>query len=61
MVKTHLRSSKKNNRSPEIVYCNQSKRSKEEEFLLIDSDEQINVVANLIKSKITEIKNPYSS
>ena len=51
----------KKQRSPEIVYCNQSERSKEEEFLLIDSDEQINVVANLIKSKITEIKNTYSS
>ena len=61
MVKTHLRSSKKTQRSPEIVYCNQSGRSKEEEFLLIDSDEQINVVANLIKYKITEIMNPYSS
>ena len=51
----------KNQRSPEIVYCNQSERSKEEEFLLVDSDEQINAVANLIKSKIKEIKNPYSS
>ena len=50
----------KKQRSPEIVYCNQSERSKEEEFLLIDSDEQINVVANLIKSKVREIKNPYS-
>ena len=59
MAKTHLRYSKKKQRSPEIVYCNQSKRSKGEEFLLIDSDEQINV--NFIKSKITEIKNPYSS